>query len=137
MKYSKKRDRFEASNVWFSQTNMLAKSYDWWVFVKEIQGVIYFNNFGYSVTTKAHQRKVSNLLDSLGIKVQVISFQESLASASTKEQVVEFSSRQMKRDSDLAEFKRVDRLKKAKLRREKLKAESLAKPLATIIQMRA
>ena len=69
MKYIKKRNRYEAPNVTFLKDNMEAFSYDWWQFVKIIDGKVVFNNYSYSQATNKHQRKVRNLMSDLDIKI--------------------------------------------------------------------
>ena len=71
MKYIKKRARYESSNVWFDKESMTAKSYDWWVFVTKINGLVVFNTHRYSVSTSRHQRKVKELLQTLNIAVDL------------------------------------------------------------------
>lgn len=71
MKYSKKRARYEESNVWFDKETMTAKSYDHWVFVTKISGLVVFNEHRYSVSTSRHQRKVKELLQALGIVIDL------------------------------------------------------------------
>lgn len=69
MKYSNKRQRYEASNVSFNPETFKAYSYGWWQFVAKIDGKIYFNTHFYSPSTCKHQSKVRRLLDELGIKI--------------------------------------------------------------------
>jgi hypothetical protein len=71
MKYSKKRARYEGSNVWFDKETMTAKSYDWWVFVARIGGLVVFNTHSYSSSTGGHQRKVRALLEQLNINIDL------------------------------------------------------------------
>ena len=71
MKYIKKRARYEADNVWFDANTSTAMSYNWWVFVKKINGLVVFNNHGYSHATMGHQRKVRALLNTLGITIDL------------------------------------------------------------------
>jgi len=79
MKFSKKRNQYEASNVTFSQANCEAYSYNWWKFVTVIDGLVIFNNYNYSPSTNKHQAKVRRLMSELGIKIDlVVSTRESL-----------------------------------------------------------
>jgi len=71
MKYIKKRTRYESSNVWFDANTCTAKLYDWWVFVTKINGLVVFNTHRYSVSTSRHQRKAQQLLEALGITVDL------------------------------------------------------------------
>jgi hypothetical protein len=72
MKFSKKRGQYEASNVSFNAETLEAFSYSWWKFVSVVNGVLVFNNYYYSSSTGKHQRKVRNLLETLGIKPQLV-----------------------------------------------------------------
>lgn len=69
MKYSKKRQRYEASNFFFNPETMDARSYNWWKFVAKIDGFVVFNNYAYSNTTARHQWKTRRLLEQLNIKI--------------------------------------------------------------------
>jgi hypothetical protein len=71
MKFSQKRQIFEASNVTFDQKTCSAYSYKWWKFVSKVNGKVVFNNFRYSPTTGKHQQKVRKLLADLGIKIDL------------------------------------------------------------------
>jgi hypothetical protein len=71
MKFSKKRQQYESANCSFNPETMIAKSYDWWIFVKMINGKVVFNNYSYSNTTCKHQSKVRSLLSELGIKIDI------------------------------------------------------------------
>lgn len=62
---------YKASNVSFSPETLEARSYDWWVFVKRINGKVVFNWHSYSNSTRKHQYKVYDLLKQLGIKIDV------------------------------------------------------------------
>lgn len=53
---------YKASNVTLNAETLEARSYDWWVFAKFINGKLVFNNYGYSNTTRRHQSKVLNLI---------------------------------------------------------------------------
>ena len=74
MKYIKSRQRYEASNVWLAvndpaHNGPTAYSYDWWCFLRVIEGRLIFNRHSYSVSTARHQRKVRALLHELGIRI--------------------------------------------------------------------
>lgn len=69
MKYFKRSNTWKASNVYYNGNTGQAYSYGWWRFVDVINGYVIFNDFGYSTSTKCHQRKVQKLLDQLGIQV--------------------------------------------------------------------
>lgn len=72
MKFIKKRNQYEASNVSFDPENISAVSYNWWEFVKVINGKVVFNDYNYSPSTCKHQIKVRRLLETLNIKVDVV-----------------------------------------------------------------
>jgi hypothetical protein len=80
MKFSNKRQQFEGSNVSFNPNTMIAKSYDWWVFVAEVNGKVIFNNSRYSNTTNRHQSKVRAMMhQSHSIDLVLHNTRESLA----------------------------------------------------------
>lgn len=72
MKFIKKRNQYEASNVSFDPKNISAVSYNWWKFVKVINGKVVFNDYNYSPSTCKHQSKVRRLLETLNIKIDVV-----------------------------------------------------------------
>lgn len=69
MKYLKTANTYKASNVVFNAKTIQAFSYDWWQFVKVLNGKVVFNNYRYSVSTAGHQRKVRKVMRDLGIKI--------------------------------------------------------------------
>lgn len=71
MRYYKRLKVYKASNVEFSPENRSAYSYDWWQFVREVNGVLVFNDYNYSPTTGRHQSKVRWLLRDLGLEIGV------------------------------------------------------------------
>jgi hypothetical protein len=71
MKYYTRLKLYKANNVVFDPATKQAWSYGWWKFVAIIDNKVVFNNYGYSTATRGHQRKVGDLLDSLGIKVDL------------------------------------------------------------------
>ena len=62
---------YKGSNVTFNPVTCEARSYDWWIFVSKINGLVVFNNYSYSSTTCRHQSKVRSLLSDLGVNVDV------------------------------------------------------------------
>lgn len=79
IKYYKKLGVYKASNVYFDPKAMHATSYNWWIFVKKIDGLVVFNDFNYSPTTTGHQRKIKAVLNALGVKVDLfVQLRESL-----------------------------------------------------------
>lgn len=72
MKYFTRSKLYKASNVTFSPELIQATSYDWWMFVKVINGLVVFNDYNYSPTTNKHQHKVRRLMQELGIKIDLV-----------------------------------------------------------------
>lgn len=71
MKKLKIRNEYYASNVRYYADKKEAYSYDWWCFVKVINGKTIFNNYTYSSTTCRHQSKVASLMYKLGHKIDL------------------------------------------------------------------
>lgn len=71
MKYFTRSKKYKASNVSYDPILRQAVSYNWWVFVKVIEGHLVFNNYSYSNTTSRHQWKVKRLLETLGVKIDL------------------------------------------------------------------
>lgn len=69
----KKRDKvYRSANVEFNPETMEGTSYGWWHFVRKINGLVVFNNYQYSNTTRRHQNKMRSLLAKLNIKIDLI-----------------------------------------------------------------
>lgn len=71
MKFMKRAQIYKASGVEFNPTSFEATSYDWWHFVRLINGKVVFNSYNYSQTTCKHQQKVRSLLNKLGIEIDI------------------------------------------------------------------
>lgn len=71
MRYLKTQNRYKSKNCTFDVDTCKAVSYGWWVFVDKIDGMVVFNSYRYSVTTAGHQRKVRQLLEELGIRIDL------------------------------------------------------------------
>jgi hypothetical protein len=71
MKFIKKRNQYEASNVTFNADKIEAYSYGWWKFVAVIGGKVVFNTYNYSSSTIKHQIKVKRLMRELGINIDI------------------------------------------------------------------
>ncbi len=56
---------------WVSLERRVAKSYNWWTYLKVIDGKVVFNRYRYSVTTAKHQRECMQLLAEHGIAVDL------------------------------------------------------------------
>lgn len=72
MKYYPKLKLYKASNVTFNPETLEAWSYNWWQFVKLINGMVVFNNYNYSNSTCKHQSKVRGVLNDLGINIDYV-----------------------------------------------------------------
>lgn len=68
----KKNGLYVASNVNFDPSEIEARSYGWWVFVKRVNGLVVFNNYRYSPTTARHQSKVYYLMSELSIEIDLV-----------------------------------------------------------------
>ena len=124
MKFVKSRARYEASNVYFNPETKEAASYKWWIFVKEIKGVLYFNDHNYSISTQKHQRKVLRLLGELGLKFVTVNTRRSLSDFKTKQEILAAEKVQRQKDKDALERKRVERNERAKELRALKKKET-------------
>lgn len=94
MKYMKRSQIYQASNVTFNPQTKRAYSYSWWRFVDVIEGKTVFNNHGYSNSTRKHQNKVMCLMRDLGIKIDLLidtnySLSKSLTLAELEENILE------------------------------------------------
>lgn len=90
MKYYKTQNKYKASNVVLDMNTLTAWSYDWWAFLKNINGRLVFNDYRYSPSTQKHQAKVRSLLNQLGLTVVTIKCPKGLQSGSYKESAIEF-----------------------------------------------
>lgn len=71
MKYMKRAKIYKINNCTFNPETKTATSYEWWDFVKPIEGKLVFNDCYYSNTTSMHQSKVRRLLSELGVKIDI------------------------------------------------------------------
>ena len=72
MKYYKKLKEYKASNVSLTvEPKLEAYSYSWWLFLPKYKGLVIFNNTNYSSSTCKHQSKVRDVLNELGIKIDI------------------------------------------------------------------
>lgn len=67
-----KSGTYKASNVTFNPNTCEAISYNWWTFVKVIDGKLVFNAHAYSPTTQRHQHKVRSIMVQRGMRPDVI-----------------------------------------------------------------
>lgn len=126
MKLMKRSNIYKASNVEFDPKTKIATSYLWWTFVAEIDGLLVFNNYRYSVSTSKHQRKVRTLLESLGLKIDLeLPLPKGLRKFdSIEENILEAEEYLFEREGE--EFlKRQERNEKARFRRNSKKLENL------------
>ncbi len=121
------------ARVWTNSTNRVtldvvnktATSYDWWVFLKEFDGILVFNNYSYSNTTAKHQRDVRRKLRELNIEVnEWVSFVDSLDKFETLEQV--FVAQDKQRENDKKDLL-IQKERRNRLARERRAALRLAK----------
>lgn len=57
MRWYKRLEVFKTSNNVYDPKNREAWSYDWWQYVREINGIIVFNDYSYSASTRKHQNE--------------------------------------------------------------------------------
>ena len=67
MKFSKKRNRHETSNLWFSEELGEGRSYELYSIARRINGRLILNRYGFSNTTIRHIHKLRNLFKSLNL----------------------------------------------------------------------
>lgn len=125
MKYFKRLGVYKASNVHFNPAAMVAVSYDWWHFVREIEGKVIFNDYSYSISTSKHQRKVEKLLEELNILYEKIQTSLSLHNFETLEQVYAAHAENLRIEKEHAEKKRLEKNRRARERRAALKLAKL------------
>ena len=72
MKYFKRANIYKNHNGSnrFNPEKFEAVSYDWWIYVKDFNGIKVFNTYNYSPTTNRHQSNMRGLLEDLGERVQ-------------------------------------------------------------------
>lgn len=125
MKYFKRLGLYKASNVTFNAKTLSAHSYDWWQFVKQVNGKVLFNTYRYSLTTGRHQAKVRSLMNSLGISFEEVAMSESLCRFENLEQVYAAHTANLENNARLKEAKRIARNKRARERRAEKKAKEV------------
>jgi len=70
-RFAKTKNKYSRRNNVFNADTLTAYSFRWWQYVAEINGKIVFNNYSYSSSTGRHQNDMKQLLDSLGIKIDL------------------------------------------------------------------
>lgn len=122
MKYFTRLGIYKASNVKFNPETLIATSYDWWTFVRQVDGKVLFNTYRYSPTTGRHQAKVRKLMNSLGISFEEVAMRESLCRFENLEQVYAAHTANLENNARLKEAKRIERNRLARERRQALKS---------------
>lgn len=118
MKHYKRLGLYKASNVTFDPVAMEAISYGWWKFVRVISGRVVFNNYRYSVTTAAHQRKVLSVMRGLGIEPDLtIRTVHCLSKFSSTNGLLQAHLETLNEEARNEEYKRFKRNKRARERR--------------------
>lgn len=73
----------------FNPVTLEAHSYRWWKFVAKVDGLVVFNNYNYSKSTCKHQLRVSQLLEDLGIKIDLfLSLPKGINSSSLEDMIL-------------------------------------------------
>jgi hypothetical protein len=62
-RYLSKTNMLKSSNFSMNLTTLEARSYDWWVFVRKVNGKVIFNRVNYSNSTCKHQNKALRVLN--------------------------------------------------------------------------
>ena len=111
------------SGIFFDTDKMSATSYQWWHFVRRIEGEIVFNSYPYSISTQRHQRKLRELMSDLRINVDVeISVRASLDTFRTVKELVIAHNLQIELDARVENEKRLERNARARVRRQENKS---------------
>lgn len=71
MRYLKRSQTYQASNLIIDPKTTRAYSYGWWRFLDKINGKTVFNSYAYSSSTTKHQWKTRSLLNELGVKIDI------------------------------------------------------------------
>jgi hypothetical protein len=62
-RYLSRTNELKSSNFTMNLGTLEAKSYNWWIFVRKVNGKVIFNHTTYSQTTCKHQGKALQVLD--------------------------------------------------------------------------
>lgn len=73
LKFNKRAGIYTNStgSLTFNPATLEAHSYKWWRFVAQVDGLLIFNDYKYSVSTSKHQYKMRSFLSDLGIKIDL------------------------------------------------------------------
>lgn len=134
MKLKKRSGFYQSANVVFDPKTIHATSYNWWSFVAVIKGKTIFNSYRYSVTTAKHQSKVRQLMQELGIKIDLeIQTSKSLSVFRTLKEVKAANDLTVKVLKERQDSKRLARLERSKAKRladKKARVEATIKRFA-------
>ncbi len=118
MKLMTRTGIYKSANVTFKPETKIATSYDWWTFVKVINGKLIFNDYNYSNTTRKHQYKVRHLLNELGLVInREVQIKSGLQNIVTLKQLNAAENETLDAIKAEAEEKRVARNERAQQRR--------------------
>ena len=78
MKYYSRLKLYKQGALVYNPSSEVATSYDWWVLLRRVNGVLVLNTFRYSMSTGRHIRNLKKLLDSKGIKYLEINSEENI-----------------------------------------------------------
>lgn len=127
MKYMKRSNTYQASNVTFNVDTCSAYSYGWWAFVKRIKGKVIFNAYQYSNSTTKHQYKVRSLLQDLGIRIdREVQVKRGLQNITTLKLLNAEENDTLDAIAEEQEYKRKMRNERARKRRAAAKQMSLS-----------
>jgi len=124
MKYFPKLAIYKASNVTYEPATFTARSYNHWQFCKVIEGQLIFNTYPYSNTTRRHISKVRDLVAST-LNVNNITFVEfdlNLQHIDKLTDVYYWELVYAKRKEEEREERRIERNRRARERRQALRA---------------
>jgi hypothetical protein len=127
MKFMKRAGIYQCSNYkcTFDPKRVEAWSYRWWQFVKRIEGKTIFNDYRYSPTTQGHQRKVRELLETLGVKIDItLPVPQGLQKFDSLSEIIEAAETHLCDEFLREELKREERSAKARERRRLNKIKS-------------
>jgi len=74
MKYYKRLKIYKNSTEtnWFDPAKLEARSYNHWVYLREIDGILVMNDFSYSVTTAGHQNDLKTILRKMDVTPDLV-----------------------------------------------------------------
>ena len=135
MKYFPTKGVYKAgNNCTFNPETCEAYSYGWWRFVSYQHGVLIFNDYQYSATTRQHQSKVKRLLAEIGLEIGVVvESRDSIPTLSKKSDLTKYIKACESEKLERLEAKRMERNRRARERRaQKKNAERFAQGLRLV-----